>query len=154
MAIHLVCLRRQYLDQILRGEKTCESRLSRRLHPARLSEPGDLLLLKSGPVRGVVQVTRVERYEAVGPTDIDRLADIYTAAVDGPVRDDAYWVSQRDKRYAVFLWLAHPHACFIASHSLPSSRWGWVANITLPPTAQHALHQSLNEPHIAMRPFW
>lgn len=41
---HLVILRPPYLDMILRGEKTVESRLSQRRHPAATRcAPGDVL---------------------------------------------------------------------------------------------------------------
>ena len=65
-SVHLAILREPYLDFILRGEKTVESRFSsRQCSPYKRVAAGDILVLKrqSGPVLGLCRVAHAWFYE-------------------------------------------------------------------------------------------
>ena len=67
---HLVILKKQYLDLILCGTKTIESRLLKtRQSPVGLINPGDKLFLKqsSGPVCATATVKSVKTFEDLTP---------------------------------------------------------------------------------------
>lgn len=105
MPIHVAILKRPYLQMILRGEKTVESRLTRtRQPPYRAIEPGERLFLKvsAGPFVATAVAGEVEFHEDLTPAKVDALRARYQPTVRG---DDAYWHVKRDSRYATFIHL-------------------------------------------------
>lgn len=106
MSIHVAILRKPYLDAILQGEKSIESRLTRnRQPPFGRIEPGERLFIKQsgGPFRAIARAAAVEQHEDLTPDDIRALQRHYASTVgDAP----AYWRSKATSRYAVFITLA------------------------------------------------
>src|SRR5262245_8586311 len=97
---HLVILRPPYLDMILDGSKTVESRLSRHRHPAATRcAPGDILYLKrtGGHIEGRAVVTRVDIYVNLDAEALRALSTEWAGRVAATEPDDWY---QRMKRYA------------------------------------------------------
>lgn len=105
MPIHVAILKRPYLNLILSGQKTIESRLTRTAQPPFGSiEPGERIFLKasSGPFMATAVAGRVEQHRDLEPYDVLRLRVRHDLAVCG---DDAYWEMKRDSRFAVFVEL-------------------------------------------------
>ncbi len=102
---HLVILRKEYLEAILEGRKTIESRftMNRRSYWEKILY-GDRLFLKqsSGPVCATAKVTKVRYYENLRPEKIERLKGQYNQHIQGA---DDYWQSKNDCRYGVLVWL-------------------------------------------------
>jgi ASC-1-like (ASCH) protein len=102
---HLVILRRGYLEAVLKGQKTIESRftVNRRAYWNKILY-GDRLFIKqsSGPVCATAKVTKVRYYENLTPEKIERLKSQYNQQIQGT---DEYWRSKRDCRYGVLVWV-------------------------------------------------
>lgn len=124
---HLVILHKPYLDQILSGAKTVESRLSRRRHPAatRLHE-GDHLYLKraGGDVLARATAGTITVVDGLTPEGVDALARKWEGRVDGGVPDGTYWRAKRDARHALFVELRDVRPCHIP-HWLFSRNLAW-----------------------------
>jgi len=129
---HLVILHKPYLDLILAGTKTVESRLSRRRHPAaaRLRR-GDTLYLKEagGGVRAVAVVAEITEYNDIPPGGVAELARVWWPRVVGGGPDDPYWLAKREARHALFIHLTDVRPCHIPAHLFPRNLpWasGWI----------------------------
>lgn len=126
---HLVILRQPYLDLILAGVKTVESRLSRRRHPAAgRCRPGDVLYLKQvgGDVRARATVARVVEVNDIPPGGVARLAEEWGARVAGSGPDDPYWLAKRHARHALFIELTDVQPIHIPAVALPR-RLAWAS---------------------------
>ncbi len=103
---HLVILRKEYLEAILEGRKTIESRFTakRRAYWNKILY-GDRLFIKqsSGPVCATAEVSKVRYYEELTADKIERLKDQYNQQILGA---DDYWQSKKDCRYGVLVWLS------------------------------------------------
>ncbi len=108
---HLVILKKQYLDAILDGRKTVESRFAktRRAWFGKV-KPGDKLFLKasSRPVCATAKVEKVISYEDLSPVKIAHIEKQYNKQIIGP---DEYWKSKRDSRYGMLVWLGDVEPC-------------------------------------------
>lgn len=77
---HLAILTPPYLEKILSGEKTIESRFSRsRSVPFEKVHGGDLILLKetAGPLCAVAVAASVRCFGPLGPGEAERLMEVY-----------------------------------------------------------------------------
>ncbi len=101
---HLVILKRFYLDLILSGQKTIESRFlkTRRYFFDQLGVD-DILFLKesSGPVCGKAKVTAVKRFENLQPALIKKIKEQYNKSICGT---EEYWKSRINSRYGILVW--------------------------------------------------
>ena len=103
---HLVILKKPYLDAILRGTKTIESRFMKTNRPPFGSvAPGDTLILKqsSGPVRGVAAAAEVQYYENLTSGQMAQIKATHNADIGG---SDEYWEQKAYCKYGVLIWLA------------------------------------------------
>jgi hypothetical protein len=101
-SLHLAVLKEPYLEFILRGEKTVESRFSRRrCAPYNVVTEGDVLILKrqSGPVLGLCRVAQAWFYE-LDPGSWKTIREDFTAALRA--EDPEFW---RDREGASFATL-------------------------------------------------
>ena len=102
---HLVILKKPYLDAIVAGQKTIESRFTRTRHYFfGQAQPGDRLFLKvsSGPVCAVATVAAVKYFENLTPqeiADIKRRYNHYICA------DEQYWQSKADCKFGFLVRL-------------------------------------------------
>jgi ASC-1-like (ASCH) protein len=124
-SLHLAVLLEPYLDFILTGKKTVESRFSlKRCPPYRRVSPGDVLLLKraSGPVLGISRVADVLFYEL----DRDRLKSIRKTHADAicPASGD-FWREREGASFATLIWLEKVKAIDPLSVKKRDRR-GWV----------------------------
>jgi len=103
VGIHLGVFVEPYLEAILDGRKTIESRFGRnRNAPFARVSPGDVILLKrsGGPVVGVAMAGRTDYYLLVSATLSDlrrRFASRLFA------EDDDFWSARADKRFATLI---------------------------------------------------
>ena len=77
---HLVILKKVYVDAIIKGRKTIESRLYRTKHKwLSQIDAGDRLFLKasSGPVMATATVAAVKHFDNLNPEQIATLKDKY-----------------------------------------------------------------------------
>jgi ASC-1-like (ASCH) protein len=102
---HLVILKTEYIEAILEGRKTIESRFTktRREFFGRVS-PGDKLFLKvsSGPVCATAKVIKVKWYENLTLKQIRQLKGKHNKQILGA---DDYWQNKSACRYGVLVWL-------------------------------------------------
>ena len=105
MNTHLVILKRPYLDLILSGRKTIESRLTRGKTAAygRVHE-GDKLFLKAsgGPVCATATVAGVKYYPNLTRQQIVAIKQEYGREIGG---SDAVWESMMDRKCGFLVWL-------------------------------------------------
>lgn len=102
---HLAILKKQYLDAILAGRKTIESRLYQTKQKW-LSQvnTGDKIFLKasSGPVMATAIVDKVKYYENLTAGQIAEMQKQYNRQILG---DEQHWLEKAHSRYGVLVWL-------------------------------------------------
>jgi len=105
MNYHLVILKKPYLDAILAGRKTVESRFYRTKHRwlSQISA-GDKLFLKasSGPVMATATVAEVRYFDNLTPQQIAELKKQYNQQICG---DEQYWQEKVNSRFGILCWL-------------------------------------------------
>jgi len=103
---HLAILKMPYLQAILTGSKTIESRLTKtKRAPFGCVGIGDTLFLKasSGPVLATTTVAKVEYCQNLTPGRIGKLREKYNDLIRG---SDVYWQQKSDCKYATLIWMA------------------------------------------------
>lgn len=140
---HLVLLRPPYLDMLLSGEKTVESRLSRRRHPAASRcAVGDTLYLKraGGDIEGRARVRQIDAYEGLDPAGLRALAEIWSGRVAAVEPEDWYQRMKQDARHALFFTLDTVERLHIPAAALPRQLPWASAWITGQPDAALVAH--------------
>jgi hypothetical protein len=102
---HLVILKKPYLEKILDGSKTVESRFTRTKRPYFGKVlVGDILFLKesSGPVRGRATVAAVRNFEGLTSKELSRIRRQYNCDIGG---DEEYWHSKSSCEFGLLVWL-------------------------------------------------
>ena len=123
--LHLGVFTGPYLDLILQGEKTIESRFGvQRCAPHGRVAVGDILLLKaaSGPIRGVCRIAETWFFDLTRTplSDVRRRFGAAICAVD-----DAFWVERADARL-VTLMRVERAIPISPVHVAKKDRRGWV----------------------------
>lgn len=106
---HLVILKKHYLEAILRGQKTIESRFSKaRPRVFKRILPGDKLFLKlsSGPVCARAIVDGVKNFENLTPGKMQEIKRRYNRQIKG---GDEYWKSKADCKFGFLVQLKDVH---------------------------------------------
>ncbi len=102
---HLVILKKPFLDAVLDGRKSIESRFMRTRRPpfARIAA-GDTLFLKvtSGPVSATARARKVMSFDNLTPRSIDKIRLSYNDRIIAP---DQYWLDKADSVRGVLIWL-------------------------------------------------
>jgi len=104
---HLVILKRPYLDAILTGRKTIESRFMRTSRaPFGKISPGDQLFFKitSGPVCATGRVQKVMSFDNLTPNRLQQIRRTYN---DRIIAHDQYWTDKSNCKRGVLIWLEH-----------------------------------------------
>jgi ASC-1-like (ASCH) protein len=105
MNYHLVILKKPYLDAILQGRKTVESRFyqTRQFWLSRVA-PGDKLFLKasSGPVMATAIVASMKYFDSLTSS---RLADLKKQHNQHILGDEQYWQDKMNSRFGILVWL-------------------------------------------------
>jgi ASC-1-like (ASCH) protein len=102
---HLAILKKQYLNAILAGRKTIESRLYQTKQKW-LSQvkAGDKIFLKvtSGHVMATATVDKVKYFGNLTTEQIAQMQKQYNKQILG---DEQYWQEKANSRYGVLVWL-------------------------------------------------
>jgi ASC-1-like (ASCH) protein len=105
MNYHLVILKKTYIDAIVDGRKTIESRFYQTRHRW-LSQinAGDKLFLKasSGPVMATATVADVKHFDNLTARQVAELQKQYNQQICG---DEQYWRDKKNSRFGVLVWL-------------------------------------------------
>ena len=102
---HLVILKKPYMDAILAGRKTIESRFTRsRYSFISRVQKGDMLFLKesAGPVRGKARVSRARHFEDLTPAKMNDIKKQYSKNILG---SDEHWKGKAGCRFGFLAWL-------------------------------------------------
>jgi len=105
MAIHVAILHLPYLQRLLDGRKTIESRLMKNaVVPFGQVTTGERIFFKAsaGPFMATAVAHQVEQFDNLTPAKIDALQTRYNSAIWG---DDAYWHRKRSCRFGVLIHL-------------------------------------------------
>lgn len=108
--LHVAVMVQPYLDYVLDGSKTIESRFTKtRQAPFGRAQPSDLVLFKesSGPVRGCALV-QTTNYFVLADTPIAALRTEYGAEIAAL---PTFWREKADARYASLLGLVRVRSC-------------------------------------------
>ncbi|MBU4338342.1 ASCH domain-containing protein [Patescibacteria group bacterium] len=107
---HLAIFTGPFLDLILEGKKTIESRFSKvRCAPYGVVKEGDIVLIKKagGLVLGEFTVLRVETFNNLNETSLREMAKKYGKDLCADADKD-FWEGRRDSHYATFLYVSKP----------------------------------------------
>jgi ASC-1-like (ASCH) protein len=135
---HLAILKKQYLDAILAGRKTIESRLyqTKQKWLSQVSA-GDKIFLKasSGTVMATAIVEKVKYFENLTAGQISQMQKQYNQQILG---DEQYWRDKADSRFGILVWLKDvqpiPH--------LSIKKFDWRAWVVLTPKENFGLFAS------------
>jgi ASC-1-like (ASCH) protein len=101
MNYHLVILKKSYLDAILTGRKTVESRFYQ-TNQKFLTQiaPGDKLFFKvtSGPVLATATVAEVKTYHNLNTAQIEQIKEKHNKQILG---DELYWKEKSNSRFGL-----------------------------------------------------
>lgn len=107
---HLAIFTGPFLDLVLEGKKTIESRFSKvRCAPYGVVKEGDIVLMKKagGLVIGEFTVLRVETFNNLNETSLREMAEKYGKDLCADADKD-FWERRRESRYATFLYVSKP----------------------------------------------
>ncbi len=110
-AIHVAIIQGAYLDLILSGHKTIESRLTvSRGRAFERVHPGDVIYFKqtSGPFRASARVLRAQHSADLNPR---RVADLRREHGSGIAAPAEYWRGRSKCRFATLIWLLGVEPC-------------------------------------------
>lgn len=103
--VHVGVLMGGYVDEILAGVKTIETRLSTtRRSPFGAVAPGERVYFKErgGGIRATAIIERVRCFDRLTPAMVRALRDEYGEAIRGT---SEYWKRKVDAKYATLMWL-------------------------------------------------
>jgi hypothetical protein len=125
IGIHLAIFVEPYLEFVLEGKKTVESRFSvNRVAPYGQVGENDVIFLKraGGPIVGICEVTNTWFYK-LGPESFEEIAARFGRAIC-PVDED-FWTERRHAEYATLIKLGRVHRTEPLSFPKRDRR-GWV----------------------------
>jgi ASC-1-like (ASCH) protein len=102
---HLAILKKPYLDAVLNGQKTIESRLYKlKTAPVGNIAPGDIIIFKQscGPIRAFAHAGRVMQVENPTKAELTALYRKYDRYV---MAGRNHWLAKHPLRYALLIWL-------------------------------------------------
>jgi ASC-1-like (ASCH) protein len=102
---HLVILKKPYLDLILTGQKTVESRFMKaKAPPFDRVKSGDKLFFKlsSGPVCAIATAEKVKSFENLTTEKLMELKRQYNHLIKA---EEKYWQAKADSRVGFLVWL-------------------------------------------------
>jgi len=122
---HLVILRKPYLDEILAGRKSVESRFTKtKRYEFGKVFPGDILFLKesSGPVCAKATVAAVKNFPNLTPRQLSDIRQQYNHLI---IADYEYWRSKASSTCGFLVWLKD--VMRIKPVRIPKKDWrAWV----------------------------
>lgn len=136
ITLHLAIFVEPYLQYILEGKKTVESRFAtRRFAPYQQVTTGDILLLKAsgGPILGICQVAEVWFYH-LDPESWQFIQRHFTEALCA--QDPTFWTARQHATFATLMRVRHVHRIAPIPYAKRDRR-GWV--VLRPAAAQMEL---------------
>ncbi|SRR6266702_8579539 len=124
-ALHLAVLVEPYLQFILDGRKTVESRFStRRFPPYKSVQRGDVILLKrsGGPIMGLCQVADAWFYQ-LDPTSWKTIQEEFAQAICA--QDPIFWKDREHASFATLIRIKHVRSLMPIQYNKRDRR-GWV----------------------------
>ena len=125
-SVHLAILLEPYLQFILDGTKTVESRFSKtRIAPYNMVEPGDVVLLKKVSARSVTGVCVVRKvwFYQLNPGTWSQIRGGFSKALRA--EDPSFWERRQAAKFATLMRIAEAHP--LSSIEVPKrDRRGWV----------------------------
>jgi hypothetical protein len=124
-ALHLAIFIEPYLQYILNGQKTVESRFStRRYAPYQQVEAGDIIFLKqsSGPIVGLCEVGSAWFYQ-LDPASLGAIKKEFTQALCA--QDPNFWEKRKKASYATLMRIRYVHKITPIKYDKRDRR-GWV----------------------------
>lgn len=131
MKKHLAILNQPFLDLILDGKKTIESRFTKvRCAPYGVVKEGDIILLKEsgGPVLGEFTAGYVETFDGLNEKALVKLATKYGRRIYSEADQD-FWQKRRDVRYATLIDVTSPIRYEKPFFYPKKDRRGWIAGV-------------------------
>lgn len=123
--IHVAILKPGYINAILEGHKTVESRLTKTMQPPHGKvETGERLFLKAsgGPFMATAVAGKVQSYAALTPTKVQQLRKQFASTVGGT---SEYWHAKRESRYGTFISLTHVEPITVGPKYKPAHMKAW-----------------------------
>ncbi len=105
MSVHIAILQKPYLNAVLAGRKTIESRLTKTMQPPHgMVQEGERIFFKlsGGPFKATARAGTVQYFDQLTPPRIDALRQRFNDAVCGTAD---YWRMKRSARFATFIEL-------------------------------------------------
>lgn len=124
--IHVAILMKSYVEMVLSGRKTIESRLTKTARaPYGMIERGERIYFKqsSGPFRATAVVDQVLFVDELTPKRLKELKRAYNGGICG---DDAFWERKRDSNYASLIWLRGVEAVEYGPKVNPQRGIAWL----------------------------
>ena len=125
---HLAILTQPFLDLILDGKKTIESRFTKvRCLPYNRIAAGDIVIMKKsgGLVLGEFTVSKVKTFTDTTPDDISKIAGKYGREIGSDVQDD-FWECRQKTKYVTLMYISNP-VRYESPYPFPKKdRRGWV----------------------------
>jgi len=106
---HLAIFTPPFIDLILEGKKTIESRFSKvRCAPFGVVKEGDIVIMKQsgGLVIGEFTVARVVTFNNLDKGLLEKIAKEYGKELCADA-DENFWERRKDSRYATFLYVSN-----------------------------------------------
>lgn len=123
--LHVAILKPGYIDAILDGRKTIESRLTRtKQTPYGQVVTGERVYLKAsgGPFMATAIAGGVMNFEGLDPAGVKQLRTQYGGPICG---DEAYWKAKRDSRSATLIELTEVRPISIGPPYKPAHMKAW-----------------------------
>ena len=125
MPIHVAILKKPYIDLVVDGQKTVESRLTQNaLPPYRMIQLGERIYFKEscGPFRAMGVADTVEFHEGLTPSEVNAIRRKWNDRICG---DDAYWKLKANRRYASLISLRDVEPIDFAPRFTKSNGLAW-----------------------------
>jgi len=125
MAVHIAILKPRFLNMILDGAKTVESRFTKTDRPPfNQVTPGEAIHLKQsgGPFAAVAEAGRVWSKHATDERELRRVFDRFADRVGV---DATYWPLVRGKPFVTMIELKVVQPCTAAPRYKPRNMWAW-----------------------------
>ena len=125
VCIHLALCREPYIQYMISGKKTIESRITKnKCMPYGKVEKGDLVILKqtSGPVLAVFSVAEVNSFDT-RYSSLPEIRDTYQKQLC--IHDD-WWENKKDARYAALIGIREIAALQPIRLALEKNRQSWI----------------------------
>lgn len=125
IGIHLAVCREPYIQYMINGSKTIESRITKnKIVPYGKVKKGDIVILKrsSGPVLAIFTVKNVICYDSTS-FSLNTIRNNYQEELQ---IHDEWWELKRDSRFASLIWIEEIVALNAIDVAIQKNRQSWI----------------------------